>query len=556
MTTFAELPYTRVTVEEYAATAADCCERLRAAADAGAALAVYRDFHKASDKMNSMFALCYCRNKMDTNDTFYKAENEYYDETLPLFEEHGKKFQRALYESPLRTGMAATLGELPFTRIGMELRTFSPEIVPDLQEENRLTTAYTELLASAQIPFDGQTLTLSQLAPYKQSTERAVRKAACEAEAGFYMAHGERLDTLYDELVKVRHRMALKLGCKDFTELGYLRMGRVGYGPDDIAALRERVAAQVVPLVGAMSEKQRERLGLDVLRLYDTALHYPDGNPKPTGTPEQMFAAGQKMYAELSPETGEFMAYMLGRELFDVLSRPGKAPGGFCFTLWAEVAPFVFANFNGTAGDVDVLTHEAGHAFAAWTMRAAEWDAHREPSTECCEIHSMSMEFFTHPWMELFFGAAADRYRAYHVADALTFLPYGCMVDEFQHAVYADPDMTPAARHEVWRKLELKYRPHLSINDIEWYAEGRAWQRQLHIYELPFYYIDYVLAQITALSFWALSRRDFADAWRRYTALVGLGGRETFTGLVAGAGLPSPFGPEALTAVCREAAGS
>jgi M3 family oligoendopeptidase len=549
---FEDLPYSRVTAEAFAEKAALYREQLEKAPNAETALDAIRGFQKASDEMQSSVAMAYIRNHIDTNDAFYKAEKDYGDEARPKYQQHSQLFARVLLDSPHKAKLIEVLGELMFRTIEIQIKTFVPEIVPELQEENRLTTAYVQRTASAQIPFDGKTLTLVQLGPYKESTDRAVRKAAYEAEAAFYMENAEYLEDIFDKLVKIRHSIAQKLGLKSFVELGYMRQMRLGYGRPEVEAFRAHVVKQAVPLISRFKEAQRTRLGVDALRLWDSIMQYPEGNPKPAGTPEDIFAAGRRMYSELSPETGEFMDYMLARNLFDVLAKPGKATGGFCYTLWTEKAPFIFANFNGTSGDIDVLTHEAGHAFASWSARDVEWSYHRSPTIEACEVHSMAMEFFTWPWMELFFGDQANRYREAHLTDSLSFLPYGCMVDEFQHIVYDNPEYTPAERNKAWATLEAKYRPEFSIGDIPWYATGRNWQRQTHIFARPFYYIDYALAQVAAMTFWAQSQVSPGDAWGKYAALVDRAGRDTFTGLVTGVGLPSPFESAALDAVCTE----
>lgn len=421
-------------------------------------------------------------------------------------------------------------------------RSFSPAIVELMQEENKLVSEYQNLYASATVEFDGKTMPLPLLGPYKQDPDRAVRKAAYEADAKFFDSHREELDTLYDKLVKVRDAQAKKMGLPNYIPLGYDRMGRNCYTAKDVAAFRDQIAEDMVPIVAKVKEAQRRRIGVEKLVFYDEPISFADGNAVPEGTPDEILAAGKKMYQELSPETAEFIGFMFENELFDVLSRDGKAPGGYCTEIADYKSPFIFSNFNATAGDVDVLTHEAGHAFEAYRAFKQELPSLlHSPTIEACECHSMSMEFLTAPWHHLFFGKQTDKYELGHCEDALVFIPYGCMVDEFQHKVYENPGMTPEQRNELWLSLEKKYRPWIDFDNLPFYSRGGGWQRQLHIYEVPLYYIDYCMAQTVAFQFWNLSRENYAEAWKRYMTFVDKAGTATFAELVESAGLKVPY---------------
>jgi M3 family oligoendopeptidase len=232
---------------------------------------------------------------------------------------------------------------------------------------------------------------------------------------------------------------------------------------------------------------------------------------------------------------------MIDRDLMDLVAKKGKESGGYCTFIDNYESPYIFSNFNGTSGDIDVLTHEAGHAFQVFTSRNIGIPEYVWPTFESCEIHSMSMEFFTWPWMELFFKEQTDKYKFAHLSSGLLFLPYGVAVDEFQHAVYENPEMTPAERKAAWKKIEEIYLPHRDYDGNSYLEAGAFWQRQGHIYSSPFYYIDYTLAQICAFQFWKRSREDHDAAWKDYLHLCQLGGSKSFTKLVADANLISPF---------------
>ncbi len=553
---FSEIPYERVDLDALAEKIDALTEKVKSASDGKTVLEAFREYEKLNGHAGTMATLVSIRNSINTQDEFYEAEHEFYNSNLPAFEEHTQNFLLAVYDSPNRAELEKAAGSLMFRNMEMELKTFSPAVVELLTRENKLVTDYQKLVASAKIDFDGKQLNISQLGAYKEHADRNVRHAAYKAESGFYMSHADELDSIFDELVKVRTEIARKLGFKSFTELAYLRRGRNCYDPEMVANFRKQVVSDLVPVVRELKRRQAERIGItaDEMRLYDDVCKFREGNPKPVGTPEDILAAGKQMYEEMSPETAEFINFMYDNELIDPLAKEGKAVGGYCTELSEYKSPFIFSNFNGTAGDVDVLTHEAGHAFAFYMTRNFEFEANENPTMESCEVHSMSMEFFAWRWLGLFYGDDTDRAKYMHLESALIFIPYGCMVDHFQHIVYDSPELTPAERHEKWLELEKLYRPYMNFGDVDFYALGRGWQRQLHIYHYPFYYIDYCLAQTVSLMFWSLSQHDYANAWEKYMRFVREGGKKTFVELCETAGVAVPFEDGALKDICGTAA--
>ena len=397
-------------------------------------------------------------------------------------------------------------------------------------------------------------LTLSQLTPYKLSTDDDTRRAAWKAEGEWYNAHGNELDSIYDELTKLRDGMGKKLGYDNYTPLGYNRMKRNCYNETDVQAFRAAVQKYLVPVAEKLNKRQAERMGFEYpMTFADKDVAFRSGNPRPQGAPEEILQMGTTFYSELSPETKEFWDNMRVHEMMDVESKPGKASGGYCTNIYALRSPFIFANFNGTSHDVEVITHEAGHAFAGYMNRDRVPADTQWPSLEGCEVHSMSMEFFAEPWAEGFFGDDARKFRYTHLADALSFIPYGTMVDHFQHVVYEHPEYTPEERHQIWRDLLKVYMPWVKLGDVPFYGEGKGWQRQSHIYKRPFYYIDYCLAQTVSLEFWARIRKDQKAAFETYLAYTRLGGSMVFTDLLKTAGLNSPFDENSMKEICAEA---
>ena len=552
---FSEMIYTRPDPEAVKATLAGLTERLKAARNYQEAREIFLSQQAESRHIHTAATLASIRHSIDTRDEYYDGEEKFWNSFFPELQAVQQEWTKAMLESPFRGEFAAEYGEILFTNAEMELKTFSPEIIPQLQRENELTQAYEKLLASAQIPFEGGVYTLSQLSPFKTDADDARRLAAWQAEGRWYKDNQPALDRLYDELVKLRDEMGKKLGYEGYTTLSYYRMGRNCYGREDVEKFRAAVVKYLVPVADSIYRRQAERLGKTYpMSFADNALEFRSGNPRPAGSPDEILAQGMKFYRELSPETGEFFRTMLDGELLDVLSTEGKAGGGYCTGIPDYDVPFIFANFNGTQHDVEVVTHEAGHAFECWLNRKRIPLECIWPSMEACEVHSMSMEFFAEPWAEGFFGPDAKKFRYSHLSGALTFITYGTMVDHFQHIVYEKPEMTPAERHAVWKELLGVYMPWMKLDgEIPFYSEGMGWQRQHHIYSSPFYYIDYCLAQTVSLEFWAMIRKDLKCAWQCYMAYTVQGGSRTFTDLLKNAELESPFDEKCLRGVCAEA---
>ena len=550
---FSEMPYTRPDVPKILAAYADATAQFENASTAAEQLDLYKELEALESDFETNMTLCSIRNSVNTRDPYYEAERAYCDEQEPLLQEAAHAFQEKLLASKFRPQLEEKLGSLLFSNLELAQKGFSPKVTKLVQEENALETQYQKLYASAKVQFDGKERNIAQLGPYKESTDAKTRRAAFEAEGSFFDAHQKEFDEIYDAMVKNRTAQAKALGYESYVQLGYIRQGRNCYTPRDVAAFRSLVVRDIVPVVKEIKEAQAKRLGLSHITLADDGLFFPDGNAVPQGTPDELMQAGQQMYREMSPETAAFIDQMFSMELFDVLAKEGKAPGGYCTDLPKYHCSFIFSNFNGTSGDVDVLTHEAGHAFASYIAdRTIPVAALRSPSMEGCETHSMSMEFLTAPWHHLFFKDKTAPYEISHTESALIFIPYGCLVDHFQELVYSAPDMTPAERNAAWLRLEGVYRPYLDFADLPFYSRGAGWQRQLHIYECPFYYIEYCLAQTMSLQFFSAHRKDAKAAWEKYLAFVKLGGTKTFLDLVASAGMRSPFEDGCLKDIAKE----
>ena len=551
---FNEMTYTRPDIGALLARCKELAAKAAAAPDGDALVRLYYEQSEAFAEYNTAANLANIHYTCDTRDEYWKAEQDFFDANGPAVTNASVEISRAFLANPHVDVLTAKFGTtcvagMKNAVLGMDDRTVELQ-----QQFNALVSRYQQIYGGALVELDGKQLTIPQLGPYKEDLDPAVRRAAYEAEAGYFDAHRAELDELYGEIVKNLNAQARVMGYHDYSELSYVRMNRIGYGPEEIRKFRDQVANDVVPQLQKVMALRAKRTGIARPTFTDLPIMFKDGNPKPIPGYKARMDAARTMYHELSPETAEFIDFMQDNELFDVESRPGKMSGGYMTSLPSYKAPFIFANWNNTSGDVDVLTHECGHAFEGYV---AECDPNVPADLECpgmesAEIHSMAMEFLTAPWHHLLFGKDTDKYALLHAEDSFVFLAYGCEVDEFQHIMYQNPDLTPDERNAEWLKLEKKYRPWIDFDNLPFYGRGAGWQRQLHIYECPFYYIDYCLSTMAALQFFLLSLTDHKDAWERYLKLVRRAGLASYTELLETAGLKVPFEDGSIKGIAQQ----
>ncbi|KDR96152.1 oligoendopeptidase, M3 family [Peptoclostridium litorale DSM 5388] len=550
---FSEYKYERPSFEKVQLEFQRLVQSIGDSKSADDALAAVRDINDLRAEFETQQQIAYIRNTMDTEDELYKAEQEFYDDITPMYEGLINSYYFALAGSKFANELKAHLGEQLLNLANLKTRIFSDCVIEDMKMENKLCTQYTKLLSSAKIEFEGQINTLSQMRYHQMSLDRDVRKKANSARYSFFEKNKEEFDSIYTQLVEVRSGIAERLGYQSFTGLAYDRMGRTDYGPLDVAKLRESVKKHIVPLCTRLRQLQKKRLNLKELKYYDESVQFKDGNAKLIAGEKEMLRLGISMYEGISKEAGSFFRNMVQNGLMDLLSKQGKSPGGYCTYIPKYNTPFIFSNFNGTIDDIDVLTHEAGHAFQMHMSKDFNIAEYSFPTLDACEIHSMSMEFLTWPWMDMFFGEDADKYRLGHISEAVLFLPYGALVDEFQHVVYENPGMSESERNDVWRRLEREYLPHRDYDGNEFLESGTYWYQQGHIFKNPFYYIDYVLAGICAIQFLKRFRGDRESAWIDYEKLCRIGGSMSFMDIVKSAGLDSPFEEEAVKMAAQTA---
>ncbi len=540
---FDQMPYERPDLKAKAKALEEMTQAFEAAPNVQEQIRLYNEIEVLQAHMNTLETLVQVRHSIDSTDEFYKAEKAYFEEDMPHLALASSRFYKVLLESPWLKELEAELGTETINQHKCKLRIISPEILEDLTLEDRLVNEYENLLANGEIEYEGQRYALSQFVHPLQSTDREERRKGHEAREAFFLAQEKKFDELYDQLVQVRHRIAQKLGFENFIEVAYLRLGRTTYGPKEVQAYRDQILRDLVPYTTQLAARHAKRIGLspETFRYIDGTLSYKTGNAKPVGTPDEIVEEAGLMYDDLMPQTGEMFRMMRENGLMDLLAKKGKHGGGYMTMLMDYGVPFLFANFNGTQHDIEVMTHEAGHCFQGYMSRNNRTLSDLSPTLEACEIHSMSMEFLTWPYMERFFKEQTEKFKFSHLSGALTFIPYGVTVDEFQHYVYANPQATPEERKAKWHEIEKKYRPYLNYEGFEHLERGAFWHRQSHIFSHPFYYIDYTLAQIVALQYWKWSCENREAALKSYVRLCEDGGRFDFVTLVKRAGLTTPF---------------
>ena len=542
MIRFSEMPYKRPDVEGLKKAITEATEKVKNAKSYEAVREVYFEMQRLYDDTDTLYTIANVRNRINTEDEYYEAEILWLREEMARMIPLENAWKEALTKTSYRKEFEEEFGGQLFKLMDASLMTEDERIVQETIEEGELTQKYLKTVAQASTELNGEKCNFYGLLKHMESTDRQERKNAFEAWAALYEEISPKLDAQFSRLVDLRDISARKMGFKSYTDMAYIMRSRFDYTQEDAARFRKQILEIITPAVTKIRDRQRARLGVEKLKYYDEALKFPEGNAKPIGTIQELVDKAQKMYRSMSSETGEFFDFMKEYQLFDLETRPGKHMGGFMTRFPMYKAPFIFSNFNGTLADVEVLTHEAGHAFQGYlAMRSI-------PVTELCgstseinEVHSMSMEHFAYPWMESFFGPNSEKYRITHLVAATCTIPYLVSVDEFQHRVYAKPEMDAKERRSVWREIEQKYMPWRDYDGNKFLEEGGFWMQKQHIFLYPFYYIEYALAQICAFQYYGRMKEDRSAAWNDYLRLCKAGGTKGYFELLETGNLLNPF---------------
>ncbi|WP_036728184.1 M3 family oligoendopeptidase [Peptoniphilus mikwangii] len=536
---FKDMPYVRPDINKVKAYFNNVKENLNKANSADEQIKIIEEFAEFKKDLETTFSIASVRHTIDTLDEFYEAENSFFDENTPIFETLNTEVSKAIFNSKFRSELEKHFGKHYFNLLECNL-VLNDAAIPFMQKENELITKYNKIIANSKIEFRGNIYTITQMPPFLQDPDRELRREAYKAKNAFFEKHQEEFDSIFDELVKVRTDMAHALGYENYVELQYKLLKRTDYDHKDVAKYREKLLKSFTPLAVSIRKSQAERLGIEDFKYFDIACDFIDGNSNPNGDCDFIVKNAQKMYRELSPETGKFFDFMVENELMDLVAKPKKRAGGYCTSFDKYKSPFIFSNFNGTRGDIDVITHEAGHAFQNFMSQYQLLPEYIWPTYEACEIHSMSMEFLTWPWMNSFFGKDANKFRYSALKSALLFIPYGATIDHFQHFVYENPNATPKERRQKYHELELMYTPDLDYDD-DYLNQGTYWFGQAHVFNSPFYYIDYTLAQVCAFQY-LLKYIDYPKkTLDEYITLCKAGGSDSFFNLMKIGNLENPM---------------
>ena len=522
---FVDIPYARPDMDAVLDSIKAAIEGLKTAKTYEAFRSAYLDYAQTDTELMTLKQLVYIRHTINMLDEYYTAENAYFNTQMPRYSIVEKELRVVVLNSPFRNAFEEEFGSFLIQNMEAKLLLSGEAVVDDLAKEADLANLYSKTVASASVEFNGEICSTSKLLKYMKSEDRGIRKGAFEAWAALYESIAPKIDEIYSELVNTRVCMAKKLGFDGYTPMGYLKRRKFDYTPEQLEVFRKQVREVIVPVCVKLAQRQRERLSVEKFCFYDESIFSPNGNATPIGDCDYMVKKAREMYHELAPETGEFFDFMVNRDLFDLVTKPGKRTGGYCRFLPGYHTPFIFANFNGTDADVSAFTHEAGHAFAFFTASKFQKIPQLcDAVNEIGEIHSMSMEFWTFPWLESFFGDKAEEYRKNHISNAILRIPYRVSIDEFQHRVYQNPDMTPTERKAVWREIERTYMPWRTYDGNAFLEQGGYWMQNQHIFLYPFYFVDYAIAQLAAFEFYTQMRTDRKAAWENYYKLCQAGG--------------------------------
>lgn len=426
------------------------------------------------------------------------------------------------------------------TRNQVEL--FRPENVPLETEEAKLGQQYQKLIGALTVIFRGEERTLVQMGRFLEEPDRNLRKEAWEVVANRRLQEADKLEEIFDKLIRLRQQIAKNAGFDNYRDYAFRRLGRFDYVPADCNKFHDAVETEIMPAVHELNAHRRDQLKVDSLRPWDLAVDPLNRPPlKPFDQVEQMVSRTQSIFNQLDPELASGFQRMQDLRLLDLANRKGKAPGGYQSTLAESRLPFIFMNAVGLQRDVETILHEAGHAFHALATRDEDIYAYRSAPIEFCEVASMSMELLGNEFIEEFYSSGdGNRARKTHLEGIIGIFPWIATVDAFQHWVYTHPGHTRAERSVAWLELMDKFG-----GGVDWsgYDKSRAylWHRQLHIFLYPFYYIEYGIAQLGALQVWANSRKNKTKALTAYKNSLALGGSRPLPELFKAAGARFEF---------------
>jgi len=491
----------------------------------------------------------YIRMTCDTENK--DLEKSYFD----YLEEISENVKSADHRLKIRILQSSSWSHLPSRRYFVLKRSFQNDV--DLfreenvrleTEESKLSQNYQKLIGSLTVEFEGREQTLQQMSRYQEFPDRSLREAAWKAVVDVRWRESERLEAIFNDLLELRRKISFNAGYTSYRDYAFKHLERFDYIPEDCFRFHEGVEKAVVPLMRKIEERRARDLNLAKLRPWDLSVD-PQNRPplKPFQEAGDLVEGCLKITRKVDNRFGEFVARMRELRLLDLESRKGKAPGGYQASLEEARLPFIFMNAVGLDGDVRTLLHESGHAFHVFATRDEPLTDYRHAPIEFCEVASMGMELLGGEFLSEFYPNSEDfnRSRKRHLEGIIDILPWIARVDAFQHWIYTHPDHSVEDRRKAWLKLHRRFGGIEDWSEFE-HFQATSWHRQLHIFELPFYYIEYAIAQLGALQVWLNSKKDFGKAVNEYWNALQLGGSRPLPELFAGANIQFDFGPEVL----------
>lgn len=549
MIKFAEYPYVRPDMADLTARMEEQIRRILNAKTLGEAFLAIVESDHIEQVFVSYATISEAGNTNNSYDKFYAEEEAFFSKAKPEFSLLMQKRNQAIFDCKFVEELRGLLGGEFFDAAKMRARTVSESVLDIMNQEGILSQEYSVIMSQMSAMVGEEKLSLGQLAQRGNSSDHEVRRKYNILGEEAMLKAADRLDTLYHDMVQLRHQVALGTGFANYTDYCLCKHGRTGYGREELKAFADAVEHHLVPLVSEVMAWQAAQLDYPMM-------HYDENNAFPgrqVTITKELLPAFKKIFGKLSPETKVLFDELTRREFYDLELRDGKTNGAYSNLVPLCRMPYIFETYNATPGAVKTFAHECGHGLNTFMHRGETVMGAVDCSSDIAETHSMSMEFFIwHDLDAIVNEEDIELYKYMHLMNTLTFIPYGTAIDRFQTEVYDHPEMTPEERRALWKDLEKRFIPWRKYEPGLFYDSGRIWQRQIHVMKWPFYYIDYVLAQVCALQFWALDQKDHETAFESYLELIRNSGRYSFSEVIHKAGLKTPFEPGVMETICKQ----
>ncbi|MCH2142763.1 MAG: M3 family oligoendopeptidase [Phycisphaerales bacterium] len=482
-----------------------------------------------------------------------KAYLSFVEEIVPKLKDISFQLDRHIAQCPFADDLDQDRYGVLLRDLESDVKLFREENIPLEVEDTKLGQQYSEICGAMTVQFDGEEKTLPQMGPYMQVVDRKVRQSAFETITERRLQDADKLDEIFSQMVTVRNTIADNAGHEDFRSWSFQAKHRFDYTPATCESFHRGVRENCVPIMHTSNRLRAEAMKVDLLRPWDLDVDPLGRDPlKPFAGADELVNRTSRLFHRVDPSLGGLFDTMREGDSLDLESRKGKAPGGYQYDRDRRRLPFIFMNAAGLMRDVDTMVHEAGHAFHSMLSRDEPLVNYRHPPIEFAEVASMSMELIAHPYLDEYLSQEdADRARRTHLEGVISSLCWIATIDAFQHWLYTHPHHTQDQREIYWLELHAIYGPDVSWEGLDT-ARAKLWHRQLHLFEVPFYYIEYGIAQLGALQMWLMYREDPARAIDHYRTAMSLGGSKPLPALFDAAGLQFDFSPVMIARLMAE----